>query len=109
VAVDAVLIASRLQLLKKEANEVILSSDAVSLSVCENFFKLRIVHGNNFFSFLKFCCFLVMAHSVVCSQQTPLETFYLSINDKISGQFERTLIIAEKSSVNYLEGYSPHC
>ena len=36
----------------------------------------------------------------------PLElSTYFRINDKDAGQFERTLIIAEKnSSVNYLEG-----
>lgn len=46
--------------------------------------------------------FCYIPQNVIC----PLElSTYFRINDKESGQFERTLIIAEKnSSVNYLEG-----
>ncbi len=63
--------------------------------------------GDNFFSALNSAVFTdgsfcYIPKSVKC----PLElSTYFRINDKESGQFERTLIIAEKNSlVNYLEG-----
>jgi Fe-S cluster assembly protein SufB len=63
--------------------------------------------GDNFFGALNSAVFsdgsfCYIPQNVVC----PLElSTYFRINDKDSGQFERTLIIAEKnSSVNYLEG-----
>jgi len=63
--------------------------------------------GDNFFAALNSATFsdgsfCYIPKNVVC----PLElSTYFRINDKESGQFERTLIIAEKnSSVNYLEG-----
>jgi Fe-S cluster assembly protein SufB len=63
--------------------------------------------GDNFFASLNSAVFsdgsfCYIPQNVTC----PLElSTYFRINDKDSGQFERTLIIAEKnSSVNYLEG-----
>lgn len=63
--------------------------------------------GDNFFAALNSAVFsdgsfCYIPQNVSC----PLElSTYFRINDKESGQFERTLIIAEKNSqVNYLEG-----
>jgi Fe-S cluster assembly protein SufB len=63
--------------------------------------------GDNFFASLNSAVFsdgsfCYIPQNVTC----PLElSTYFRINDKDAGQFERTLIIAEKnSSVNYLEG-----
>jgi Fe-S cluster assembly protein SufB len=63
--------------------------------------------GDNFFASLNSAVFTdgsfcYIPKNVIC----PLElSTYFRINDKDSGQFERTLIIAEQNSrVNYLEG-----
>jgi Fe-S cluster assembly protein SufB len=63
--------------------------------------------GDNFYASLNSTVFsdgsfCYIPQNVIC----PLElSTYFRINDKDAGQFERTLIIAEKnSSVNYLEG-----
>jgi Fe-S cluster assembly protein SufB len=63
--------------------------------------------GDNFFSALNSCVFsdgsfCYVPKNVIC----PLElSTYFRINDQFSGQFERTLIIAEENSfVSYLEG-----
>jgi Fe-S cluster assembly protein SufB len=63
--------------------------------------------GDNFFASLNSAIFsdgsfCYIPQNTIC----PLElSTYFRINDKDAGQFERTLIIAEKnSSVNYLEG-----
>ncbi len=63
--------------------------------------------GDNFFASLNSAVFsdgsfCYVPKNIVC----PLElSTYFRINDKDAGQFERTLIIAEKnSSINYLEG-----
>jgi Fe-S cluster assembly protein SufB len=63
--------------------------------------------GDNFFASLNSAVFTdgsfcYIPQDTIC----PLElSSYFRINDKDSGQFERTLIISEKnSSVNYLEG-----
>jgi Fe-S cluster assembly protein SufB len=63
--------------------------------------------GDNYFAALNSAVFTdgsfcYIPQDTIC----PLElSTYFRINDKDSGQFERTLIIAEKnSSVNYLEG-----
>jgi Fe-S cluster assembly protein SufB len=65
------------------------------------------ITGDNFFAALNSAVFsdgsfCYIPQNVNC----PLElSTYFRINDKESGQFERTLIIAEKNSnVNYLEG-----
>jgi len=63
--------------------------------------------GDNFFASLNSAVFsdgsfCYVPKNIIC----PLElSTYFRINDKDAGQFERTLIIAEKNStVNYLEG-----
>ena len=73
----------------------------------EKFLGSVISAGDNFFASLNSAVFsdgsfCYIPQNVIC----PLElSTYFRINDKDSGQFERTLIIAEKnSSVNYLEG-----
>lgn len=73
----------------------------------EKFLGSVISSGDNFFAALNSAVFsdgsfCYIPKNVVC----PLElSTYFRINDKNSGQFERTLIIAEQnSSVNYLEG-----
>jgi Fe-S cluster assembly protein SufB len=66
-----------------------------------------VASGDNFYASLNSAVFsdgsfCYIPQNIVC----PLElSTYFRINDKDAGQFERTLIIAEKnSSVNYLEG-----
>jgi Fe-S cluster assembly protein SufB len=63
--------------------------------------------GDNYFSALNSAVFTdgsfcYIPENIIC----PLDlSTYFRINDKDSGQFERTLVIAEKNSrVNYLEG-----
>ena len=63
--------------------------------------------GDNFFSALNSAVFSDGSFCYIPkSVQCPLDvSTYFRINDKNSGQFERTLIIAEENSkVNYLEG-----
>ena len=72
----------------------------------EKFLGTVISSGDNFFALNSAVfsdgSFCYIPKNVIC----PLElSTYFRINDKDSGQFERTLIIAEEnSSVNYLEG-----
>ena len=73
----------------------------------QKFLGTVISSGDNFFASLNSAVFsdgsfCYIPQNVDC----PLElSTYFRINDKDAGQFERTLIIAEKnSSVNYLEG-----
>ena len=73
----------------------------------QKFLGTVISSGDNFFASLNSAVFsdgsfCYIPQNVEC----PLElSTYFRINDKDAGQFERTLIIAEKnSSVNYLEG-----
>ncbi|MCR9073264.1 MAG: Fe-S cluster assembly protein SufB [Alphaproteobacteria bacterium] len=73
----------------------------------EKFLGTVVSTGDNFFASLNSAVFTdgsfcYIPQNVIC----PLElSTYFRINDKDSGQFERTLIVAEKnSSVNYLEG-----
>lgn len=84
-------------------------SDAVQFypKLIEKFLGSVVSSGDNFFASLNSAVFsdgsfCYIPKNVIC----PLElSTYFRINDKDSGQFERTLIIAEKnSSVNYLEG-----
>jgi Fe-S cluster assembly protein SufB len=84
-------------------------SDAVLYypQLVKKFLGTVVPPGDNFFGALNSAVFsdgsfCYIPQNVVC----PLElSTYFRINDKDSGQFERTLIIAEKnSSVNYLEG-----
>lgn len=76
-------------------------------NLVEKFLGSVVSSGDNFFAALNSAVFsdgsfCYIPKNVMC----PLElSTYFRINDKDSGQFERTLIIAEKnSSVNYLEG-----
>ncbi len=76
-------------------------------SLIKKFLGSVVPSGDNFFSALNSAVytdgsFCFIPKSVKC----PLElSTYFRINNKESGQFERTLIIAEKnSSVSYLEG-----
>jgi Fe-S cluster assembly protein SufB len=84
-------------------------SDAIKFypNLVEKFLGTVIGSGDNFFAALNSSVFsdgsfCYIPQNTIC----PLElSTYFRINDKDSGQFERTLIIAEKnSSVNYLEG-----
>lgn len=76
-------------------------------NLIKKFLGTVVSSGDNFFAALNSAVFsdgsfCYIPQNVIC----PLElSTYFRINDKESGQFERTLIIAEKnSSVNYLEG-----
>ena len=84
-------------------------SDAIQYypNLVQKFLGSVVSSGDNFFASLNSAVFsdgsfCYIPQNVIC----PLElSTYFRINDKDSGQFERTLIIAEKnSSVNYLEG-----
>ena len=84
-------------------------SDAIQFypKLIKKFLGRVISSGDNFFAALNSSVFsdgsfCYIPKNVKC----PLElSTYFRINDKDSGQFERTLIIAEKNStVNYLEG-----
>ena len=73
----------------------------------QKFLGSVVSHNDNFFAALNSAVFsdgsfCYIPQNVIC----PLElSTYFRINDKEAGQFERTLIIAEKNStVNYLEG-----
>ena len=76
-------------------------------NLVKKYLGMVIPTGDNFFTALNSAVFsdgsfCYIPKNVAC----PLElSTYFRINDKESGQFERTLIIAEKnSSVSYLEG-----
>jgi Fe-S cluster assembly protein SufB len=76
-------------------------------NLIQKFLGTVVSSGDNFFAALNSAVFsdgsfCYIPQNVTC----PLElSTYFRINDKDSGQFERTLIVAEKnSSVNYLEG-----
>lgn len=84
-------------------------SDAIHYypELVQKFLGTVVSSGDNFFACLNAAVFsdgsfCYIPQNVTC----PLElSTYFRINDKDSGQFERTLIIAEKNScVNYLEG-----
>nr|AYO28082.1 iron-sulfur cluster formation ABC transporter [Synura petersenii] len=73
----------------------------------EKFLGSVVSSGDNFFAALNSAVFSDGSFCYIPQNTTcPLElSTYFRINDKEAGQFERTLIIAEKnSSVNYLEG-----
>lgn len=84
-------------------------SEAIQLypNLVKKFLGTVVSAGDNFFASLNSAVFTDGSFCYVPKNVTcPLElSTYFRINDKDSGQFERTLIIAEKnSSVNYLEG-----
>ena len=76
-------------------------------NLVEKFLGSVVSSGDNFFAALNSAVFSDGSFCYIPKNVTcPLElSTYFRINDKDSGQFERTLIIAEQnSSVNYLEG-----
>ena len=84
-------------------------SDAIQAypKLVEKFLGSVVSSGDNFYASLNSAVFsdgsfCYIPQNTIC----PLElSTYFRINDKDAGQFERTLIVAEKnSSVNYLEG-----
>jgi len=84
-------------------------SDAILYypELVQKFLGTVVSSGDNFFASLNSAVFsdgsfCYIPQNTIC----PLElSTYFRINDKDSGQFERTLIVAEKNSqVNYLEG-----
>ena len=84
-------------------------SEAIELypRLINKFLGTVISSGDNFFASLNSAVFSDGSFCYIPQNiECPLElSTYFRINDKDSGQFERTLIIAEKnSSVNYLEG-----
>jgi len=84
-------------------------SDAIQFypNLVQKFLGTVVSSGDNFFAALNSAVFSDGSFCYVPQHVScPLElSTYFRINDKDSGQFERTLIIAEKnSSVNYLEG-----
>jgi Fe-S cluster assembly protein SufB len=84
-------------------------SDAIQYypQLIKKFLGSVVSSGDNFFSALNSAVFTDGSFCYIPKNiKCPLElSTYFRINDKDSGQFERTLIVAEKnSSVNYLEG-----
>ena len=84
-------------------------SEAIELypQLVQKFLGTVISSGDNFFASLNSAVFSDGSFCYIPQNiECPLElSTYFRINDKDAGQFERTLIIAEKnSSVNYLEG-----
>ena len=84
-------------------------SDAINdyPELVKQFLGTVISAGDNFFASLNSAVFSDGSFCYIPKNtKCPLElSTYFRINDKEAGQFERTLIIAEKnSSVNYLEG-----
>jgi Fe-S cluster assembly protein SufB len=84
-------------------------SDAVQYypELIKKYLGTVVSSGDNFFASLNSAVFSDGSFCYIPKNvECPLElSTYFRINDKDSGQFERTLIIAEKnSSVNYLEG-----
>ncbi len=84
-------------------------SDAIQLygELVEKFLGTVVSMGDNFFASLNSAVFTDGSFCYIPQNTNcPLDlSTYFRINDQASGQFERTLIIAEKnSSLNYLEG-----
>ncbi|CAM9105758.1 unnamed protein product [Chrysoparadoxa australica] len=84
-------------------------SEAIELypNLIERFLGTVVPVGDNFFAALNSAVFTDGSFCYIPKNVTcPLElSTYFRINDKESGQFERTLIVAEEgSSVSYLEG-----
>lgn len=84
-------------------------SDATKffLKLVKKFLAKVVPVTDNFFSALNSCVFSDGSFCYIAQNvNSPLElSSYFRINDKTSGQFERTLIVAEKNGqVSYLEG-----
>jgi Fe-S cluster assembly protein SufB len=110
IVFDSVSLGTTFQNKLKEAGVVLCSiSEAVHLypELIEEYLGSVVPIGDNFFTALNSAVFsdgsfVYIPKGVKC----PIElSTYFRINDKESGQFERTLIIAEEDSyVSYLEG-----
>lgn len=110
VVFDSVSLGTTFQKTLKEAGVVLCSiSEAVHKypELIEKYLGSVVPIGDNFYAALNSAVFsdgsfVYIPHGVRC----PIElSTYFRINDRTTGQFERTLIIAEEgSSVSYLEG-----
>ena len=107
---DSVSLGTTFQKQLKEAGVVLCSiSEAVHLypELIEEYLGSVVPIGDNFFAALNSAVFSDGSFVYVPKGvRSPIElSTYFRINDKMSGQFERTLIIAEEDSyVSYLEG-----
>jgi Fe-S cluster assembly protein SufB len=114
VAVDAVFDSSSIattykEKLGKEGVIFCSISDAIRFypKLVKQFLGRAVSSGDNYFAALNAAVFTDGSFCYIPKDvKCPLElSTYFRINDKDSGQFERTLIIAEKnSSLSYLEG-----
>lgn len=114
VAIDAVFDSvSIVTTFQKDLNKygVVFSSISEAIHTHSNFLKKYLGSvvpiGDNYFAALNSAVFTDGSFCYIPQNTTcPLDlSTYFRINDENSGQFERTLIIAEKNSkVNYLEG-----
>lgn len=110
VVFDSVSLGTTFQKTLKEAGVILCSiSEAVHKypELIEKYLGSVVPIGDNFYAALNSAVFsdgsfVYIPHGVKC----PIElSTYFRINDRTTGQFERTLIIAEEgSSVSYLEG-----
>ena len=110
VVFDSVSLGTTFQKTLKEAGVVLCSiSEAVHLypELLEKYLGSVVPIGDNYFAALNSAVFSDGSFVYVPKGvRSPIElSTYFRINDKESGQFERTLIIAEEGSyVSYLEG-----
>lgn len=114
IAVDAVFDSTSIAItFKKELSKfgIIFCSISEAIKLYPNLIKKYlgtvISSGDNFFAALNSSVFSDGSFCYIPKNlKSPLElSTYFRINDQFSGQFERTLIIAEKNSyVSYLEG-----
>ncbi len=110
VVFDSVSLGTTFQKTLKEAGVVLCSiSEAVHLypELLEKYLGTVVPIGDNFFAALNSAVFSDGSFVYIPKGvRSPIElSTYFRINDKESGQFERTLIIAEEDSyVSYLEG-----
>ena len=110
VVFDSVSLGTTFQKELKEAGVVLCSiSEAIELypALLEKYLGSVVPIGDNFFSALNSAVFSDGSFVYIPKGvRSPLElSTYFRINDRQSGQFERTLIIAEEDSyVSYLEG-----
>ena len=114
VAIDAVFDSvSVVTTFKKELSDYGVTFSSISEAIqdypemIEKFLGTVVPTGDNYFSALNSAVFTDGSFCYIPKDvKCPLDlSTYFRINDQNSGQFERTLIIADKkSSVNYLEG-----
>ncbi|MBM3197747.1 MAG: Fe-S cluster assembly protein SufB [Chlamydiae bacterium] len=110
VVFDSISLGTTFQKTLQEAGVVLCSmSEAVEKypELIERYLGSVVPIGDNFFSALNSAVFSEGSFVYVPKGvRSPMElSTYFRINDKVSGQFERTLILAEEDSyVSYLEG-----